>query len=418
MSISIESTKPPGHNFFSLDDGVQFCSEFDNGNLLRVMRGTTPYEYMIWTAPDNTGQSYESKYNAWFYFYVTGVPPTTCLKMQVMNTNRHAGLYKYDMRPVFKANSTNNKWLRIRNPVKFQKISSDSAQLCFEHVVDNQDDKVFFSFTYPYSYDQLQKDLSILSDFQNIMSIPESIYCKRQVLVHSLEGRIVDLITISSVDGAANELEQNNFSSGLFPAIKQENEQQVFDMSQNNFPHIFPNKEVVFISARVHPGEVPAQHTMKGILNFLLDPSDKRAKELRKRYVFKIIPMLNPDGVFRGHFRMDTLGQNLNRYYNAPTIDKQPTIYAAKTLIDFYARTNQLVMYLDLHAHASKRGCFIYGNVMDNLDVQVQNQLFCRLIALNSPHFDYEGCLFSREHMVRIDPGDAEHGLTAEGSGA
>jgi hypothetical protein len=32
---------------------------------------------------------------------------------------------------------------------------------------------------------------------------------------------------------------------------------------------------------------------------------------------------------------------------------------------------------------------------------------------LNTPHFDYEGCLFSKDHMTRIDPGD---GMTAEGS--
>ena len=47
----------------------------------------------------------------------------------------------------------------------------------------------------------------------------------------------------------------------------------------------------------------------------------------------------------------------------------------------------------------------------------MQNQLYCRLIALNTPHFDYDGCLFSRDHMSRIDPGDMEKGLTAEGSG-
>lgn len=53
---------------------------------------------------------------------------------------------------------------------------------------------------------------------------------------------------------------------------------------------------------------------------------------------------------------------------------------------------------------------------MDKLEDQVQNMLFCRLIAMNTAHFDYEGCLFSREHMTRIDPGDQAKGLTAEGS--
>jgi hypothetical protein len=39
-------------------------------------------------------------------------------------------------------------------------------------------------------------------------------------------------------------------------------------------PLNWPTKEILWVSARVHPGEVPAQHTFKGILNFILDPND------------------------------------------------------------------------------------------------------------------------------------------------
>jgi cytosolic carboxypeptidase protein 5 len=50
-------------------------------------------------------------------------------------------------------------------------------------------------------------------------------------------------------------------------------------------------------------------------------------------------------------------------------------------------------------------GCFIYGNVLDNVQDQIQNQLYCKLISYNTAHFEYEACLFSKEHMFRIDPG-------------
>lgn len=44
---------------------------------------------------------------------------------------------------------------------------------------------------------------------------------------------------------------------------------------------------------------------MKGVIDFLTSKTDLRANLLRKMFVFMIVPMINVDGVFHGHFRMD-----------------------------------------------------------------------------------------------------------------
>lgn len=103
---------------------------------------------------------------------------------------------------------------------------------------------------------------------------------------------------------------------------------------------------------------------MNGIIQFLLDKKDMRAHLLRKYFVFVLVPMLNPDGVSRGHCRMDILNQNLNRYYNEPDIDTQPSCFAVKKLCEHYTSDKRLFMYLDLHAHPALKGNFTFGNAI------------------------------------------------------
>lgn len=76
--------------------------------------------------------------------------------------------------------------------------------------------------------------------------------------------------------------------------------------------------------------------------------------------------MLNPDGVSRGYWRFDTMGVNLNRYYKEPSKELHPTIFAAKTAVINEFQNGNLKMYVDFHAHCTKRGCFIFGNTCAN----------------------------------------------------
>lgn len=56
-------------------------------------------------------------------------------------------------------------------------------------------------------------------------------------------------------------------------------------------------------------------------------------RKLLDYFVFLLAPMLNPDGVVAGNYRLDTRGNNLNRYYKNPTFEQHPTIFAIKSLM-------------------------------------------------------------------------------------
>ena len=48
--------------------------------------------------------------------------------------------------------------------------------------------------------------------------------------------------------------------------------------------------------------------------------------------------MLNPDGVEMGHYRTDARGINLNRMYLNPDNRLHPSIFAARTILEYYHR--------------------------------------------------------------------------------
>jgi len=68
----------------------------------------------------------------------------------------------------------------------------------------------------------------------------------------------------------------------------------------------------IVCSGRVHPGETNGSWMMEGFLDQLCNDTPEM-KQLRKQYVFKIIPMLNPDGVIMGNHRTGICGNDLNR---------------------------------------------------------------------------------------------------------
>jgi hypothetical protein len=45
------------------------------------------------------------------------------------------------------------------------------------------------------------------------------------------------------------------------------------------------------------------------------------------------------------------------------------------------------VLYIDFHAHASKRGCFMYGNSIP-FEKQIEICTFSKIMSMNCVNFD------------------------------
>ncbi|EAR93059.2 zinc carboxypeptidase family protein (macronuclear) [Tetrahymena thermophila SB210] len=397
----------PQHNeyIFTLSNErqVKFSSNFDSGNCGNVvMLSNTEFE--IDTSPDFdlTSQT-EGWSKSWFYFSVTGLnckAKFNILRLKMLyNLWSNANINSY--RPVFRVGEE-GEFSRFKGPINLVYDEKDNVlKLTFQFDFSTtQDQNVYFSFSYPYSY---QRNIEFIDQLANQYSNDPDIYFNREILTYTPQLRLINLLTISSHDDKLPQKE-SYISDALFP-------ERDFEQRAVRFK---PNKPIVLISARVHPGETPASFALEGFLKFLLNKNDLRAVLLRKYFTFWVVPMLNPDGVYCGHYRMDIYNQNLNRFYQVANNSKQPSIYAMKKIICQLSLEGRLFFYMDFHSHAGKKGTFLYGNAIEEFSQQVENQVFAKIMAINDPHFEYNYCNFSKAQMKSKDRQDD---LTKEGCG-
>ena len=123
-------------------------------------------------------------------------------------------------------------------------------------------------------------------------------------------------------------------------------------------PRGFPSKSYIPLTPTGPPGEPAGSPVPDGLLQFLLRADDPRAIALRDRFVFKLIPCLNPDGVYHGHYRAATRGVNLNRKYLSATYEGHPSIVGSVAVARQLHSLRVLHLVVDIHAHAGRRGCF------------------------------------------------------------
>ncbi|MBN3293959.1 CBPC1 carboxypeptidase, partial [Polypterus senegalus] len=200
--------------------------------------------------------------------------------------------------------------------------------MSFTVTFGHKDDVCYFAYHYPYTYSTLKMHLQKLESLRT----PE-IYCRQDVLCDTLGGNSCPVLTITAVPDPKHY--ENIFQ--------------------------FRNRPYIFLSARVHPGETNSSWVMKGTLEFLMS-NNSVAQSLREAYIFKIVPMLNPDGVINGNHRCSLSGEDLNRQWQNPNPDLHPTIYHTKSLLQYLAAIRRTpLVFCDYHGHSRKKNVFMYG---------------------------------------------------------
>jgi len=116
-------------------------------------------------------------------------------------------------------------------------------------------------------------------------------------------------------------------------------------------------KRKVWVIARQHPGETMAEWFIEGMLHSLLDEDNPAARKLLSDTAFYVVPNMNPDGSARGNLRTNAAGANLNREWQAPSMQTSPEVYLVRERM--IAEGGDL--FLDIHGDEELPYNFVAG---------------------------------------------------------
>lgn len=146
---------------------------------------------------------------------------------------------------------------------------------------------------------------------------------------------------------------------------------------------------------------------MEGFLKEIVSDTEY-ARYLRERFLFKIMPMINVDGVRHGNFRFSASGVDLNRRWDSPSEEHYPEIYYLKQMVIREHKLKRVRMYIDMHGHSRKKNVFFYGCCQDSEDIMdsFKPKAFPFLMSKVHEAYNYEDCSFvmqeDKEGTARI----------------
>ncbi|KAL8577865.1 hypothetical protein ACOMHN_018670 [Nucella lapillus] len=398
---------------------LRFNAQFECGNLRKVIQ-VREFEYDLILNPDiNTNHHHQ-----WFYFEVSNMAADLSYRFNIVNCEKLNSQFNFGMQPlmmsVTEAMAGRPGWMRVGKDIcyyrnHFLRSSQTTGGVkgkayytaTFTMRFPHNCDVCYLAYHYPYTYTTLRAHL-----YQWEGQVDQSqVFFRHQELCETLAGNPVPLLTITAQPRGSQRQDVEELWS----------------------------RPYIFLSGRVHPGESNSSWVMKGTVDFLMS-NKPTAQQLRERYIFKVVPMLNPDGVINGNVclclykvcyifkvvpmlnpdgvingnhRSSLVAEDLNRRWLKPCPRLHPTIYHTKGLLQYLSAVNKApLVYCDYHGHSRRKNIFMYGcspqtSWMPN-DTQnpacTGNRLedngfkaLPRILHLSSPLFCLQNCSFAVE---------------------
>ncbi|KAK1888032.1 Cytosolic carboxypeptidase 4, partial [Dissostichus eleginoides] len=363
-------------------DSLRFYSKFECGNLRKAVQ-VRRYEYdLILNADANCNQHMQ-----WFYFEVSNMVPGTPYRFNVINCEKSNSQFNYGMQPVLysvrEALEGRPHWVRSGTEICYYRNHYCPARgrrrttfytLTFTITFKHSEDVCYLAYHYPYTYSALKANLKLLQRSVD----PTKVFFQQQVLCSTLAGNSCPVVTITACPASRSWRDM----------------------------HQLRNRPCIVLTCRVHPGESNASWVMKGTLEFLCS-SDPVAQSLREAFIFKIIPMLNPDGVINGTNRCDLNGEDLNRQWSKPDPVLSPTIYHTKGFLYYLNSIGRTpLVFCDYHGHSRKKNVFLYGCSLKETLWQSGSSTIPKTLDSLAPAFSFNSCNYlvekSRSSTARV----------------
>ncbi|MFP4366462.1 MAG: M14-type cytosolic carboxypeptidase [bacterium] len=284
---------------------IRIISDFESasiGSLKQVAPNEFKGQTMHWIKYDQIGNQYY-----WFYFKVINVKN----KIASFELDNLKGVYRGGPHICFTdytqpvISYDNESWARIED------VSYDEDKKIFRFSTYFEHDTAWIAYAHPYPYSRYMNYLESVKSSPYLNIIEEG---------RTPENRSIPLLEITN------------------PGKKKD-------------------KKSILISAMQHSGEDAGGYSAEGIINFLLSDNIE-AQKIRDEYVYYIVPVMNPDGVFHGVSRYTPKMQDLNDEWVREDTDEMDSPMEVEFLknwiIDRYKNNNSIDLFIDIHCHLQR----------------------------------------------------------------